>query len=92
MCSAVHLHRSIVGSRKRRRTRGLLKHYFPFSLLPNFSFLPPVTFLSFYLAFLMFSYQFPFPFPSTVDYRNERFPTDVIEPELSTIHPESGTF
>ncbi len=40
----------------------------------------------------MFSYQFLLRFISTVNNRNEQFPTDVFEPELSMIYSQPEHF
>ena len=40
----------------------------------------------------MFSNQFPFPLISTANEINESFPTDILEPELPTIHLQSETY
>ncbi len=40
----------------------------------------------------MISCLFPFPLTSTINDGNEPFVTDVLEPELLNIHPESGIF
>ncbi len=40
----------------------------------------------------MFFYQFIFLFISTINDKNEPFPTDLLEPDLSLILPKSGTF
>ncbi len=40
----------------------------------------------------MFSNQFSLAFIYTVDAREEQFPMDILEPELSMIYPQFWTF
>ncbi len=40
----------------------------------------------------MLFHKFLFPFISTINDRNEPFPTDILEPAPPNIYPKSGTF